>query len=118
MGVREIRYCDISGTEPAEPHEIIVDQMHIQIDLAATEYQRLLALLEPYLEAGSVEAATHAVRPARRTGAGLSPEERTALKEWAARAGVELPPNGRIKRVIIERWRAEGDQPAAASAGD
>ncbi|NMH99497.1 Lsr2 dimerization domain-containing protein [Pseudonocardia acidicola] len=111
MGVRQIRYCDISGTEPAESHEINIDQMRIEIDLSGAEYERLLEILGPYIDAGRVEAAARNVRTARPGGAGgssaLTPDERARLKQWAASAGIDLPPKGRFKRAIIDQWRAQ-----------
>jgi hypothetical protein len=69
MGVRRIRYCDITGAEEGpgqevEAHELDIDQMRLQIDLAEDEYQKLLVLLRPYIDAGRVEAST----PAHLTG--------------------------------------------------
>jgi hypothetical protein len=59
MGIRPIRYCDITGAEErpgqeVEAHELHIDQMRLQIDLAAGEYQKLLALLRPYIDAGRI----------------------------------------------------------------
>jgi hypothetical protein len=56
MGIRPIRYRDITGAEErpgqeVEAHELHIDQMRLQIDLAAGEYQKLLALLRPYIDA-------------------------------------------------------------------
>jgi hypothetical protein len=57
MGIRPIRYCDITGAEErpgqeVEAHELHIDQMRLQIDLVAGEYQKRLALLRPYIDAG------------------------------------------------------------------
>jgi hypothetical protein len=62
MGIRRIRYCDITGTAEGPgrevgAHELHIDQMRLQIDLAAGEYQKLLALLRPYIDAGRIEAS-------------------------------------------------------------
>ncbi len=52
MGTRQIRYCDLSGAEDGvELHEVQIDQMRIEIDLAPKEYDKLLKLLQPYLDA-------------------------------------------------------------------
>jgi hypothetical protein len=111
VGVRQIRYCDITGEEPAEAHEINIDQMRIEIDLGASEYERLLQILGPYIDAGRVEAAARSVSTAGGGGIGrssaLTPDERVRFKQWAASAGIDLPPNGRFKRAVVDQWRAE-----------
>lgn len=121
MGVREIRYCDISGTEAdVESHELNIDQMHIQIDLAGPEYQKLLELLQPYIDAGRVEASV----PARSKSTGsrqaggsssLSAEERSRLRKWAAEEGIPVAPSGRIRQAVVEQWR-EATGTAAANS--
>lgn len=111
MGVREVRFCDVTGREPAEIHEIHLDQMRVEIDLCAAEYERLLEVLGPYIEAGRVEASAPSRSVARMGGSArsyaLSPDERSRLRAWAASVGVEVPPNNRFKRAVIDRWRAE-----------
>jgi len=58
MGVRQIKFCDLSGVEKnVQTHELQVDQMRIEIDLADPEYAKLLKLLQPYLDVGRIEAA-------------------------------------------------------------
>lgn len=110
MGVREIRYCDLTGTEPAAPHEINIDQLRVEIDLCPDEYERLLKVLGPYMDAGRVEASVRNLRSVsggRSRGAALNPDERVQFKAWAAESGIELPPNGRFKKVLVDQWRAE-----------
>ncbi|AEA23640.1 histone-like nucleoid-structuring protein Lsr2 [Pseudonocardia benzenivorans] len=119
MGIREIRYCDVSGTEEdVETHELNIDQMHVRIDLAGVEYRKLLALLQPYLDAGTIEASVPGYgtgRPAARTSTGLTAEERTQLRLWAEAQGIEVPSNNRFKRSLVERWRARDNEGAADS---
>lgn len=123
MGIRQIRYCDISGTEhDVETHEINIDQMRVEIDLAADEYRKLLQLLRPYIDAGRIEASVPDVLPpatkARRTTrprgkrGGLSPQERAQLRQWAEEKGLPVPVNNRFKRTVIEQWRKETTSPS------
>ena len=118
MGIRSIRYCDVSGTEDeVDTHEINIDQMRIEIDLAASEYRKLLELLQPYIDAGRVEASAldfTAPTPAagRRTGRArtrtdLSRDERVKLRQWAEEKGIPVAANNRFKMPIVEQWRAE-----------
>jgi hypothetical protein len=111
VGTRQIRFCDISGTEDdVETHELNIDQMHVEIDLAPAEYSKLLELLQPYVQAGRVEAsARNFTAPARTRSQtpALTPAEREQLKTWAQHKGISVPPNNRFKRSIIEQWRHE-----------
>jgi len=110
MGVRQIRYCDISGVEDdVESHELHIDQMRIELDLAGTEYRKLLELLRPYLDAGRVEAAL----PDGAGGRGVSRapkltvQERQQVRLWAETRGIEVPSNNRFKTALIEQWRED-----------
>ena len=121
MGVREIRYCDITGTEDGvESHEIHLDQMRIAIDLAAGEYQKLLTVLRPYMDAGRIEAsvpdgssmASRRNEPRRRTTSGLTAEQRQELRQWAEENGIEVPSNNRFSQALVKRWREAHEVPA------
>jgi hypothetical protein len=121
MGIRQIRYCDLTGAEDGvESHEIQIDQMRIEIDLAGEEYRKLLAALRPFLDAGRVEASAPAAAPAparsgerqggdRRppTRTGLSATERDQVRRWAEAKDLPVPANNRFKRSLIEQWRQE-----------
>lgn len=118
MGIRSIRYCDISGTEhDVDGHQINIDQMRIEIDLAEHEYRKLLNLLQPYMDAGRVEASapelpTSAASPTRggrraRTRTDLSRAERLQLRQWAEERGLPVAVNNRFKMSLVEQWRAE-----------
>ena len=122
MGIRQIRYCDITGTETdVEPHEIHVDQMRIAIDLAGSEYRRLIEALQPFFDAGRVEASAAATsalpdrtasqqsRSRRRasTSTGLTAAERDQLRRWAEARGFPVPVNNRFKQSLIDQWRAD-----------
>jgi hypothetical protein len=110
VGVREIRYCDISGTEKdVESHELQVDQMRIQIDLAEKEYGKLLDLLRPYLDVGRIEASVPELprRRAQPSGTALTVEQRQQVREWAEAKGIEVPLNNRFKRTLVDQWKAE-----------
>lgn len=116
MGIREIRFCDITGSEQdVAPHELQIDQMHLEIDLAETEYRKLLETLAPYMEAGRVEASAPATAslPQRRPAPGQGPPrkltagERAQLRRWADERDILVPANNRFKASLIEQWRRE-----------
>lgn len=117
MGLRHIRYCDISGTEhDVETHELNIDQMRVEIDLAAEEYRKLLQLLRPYIDAGRIEASMPDLPPPtteqpRGKPGDLSPQERAQLRQWAEEKGLPVPVNNRFKRTVIEQWRKETTAP-------
>lgn len=134
MGIRQIRFCDITGTETdVESHEIHIDQMRIAIDLADSEYRRLIAALQPFIDAGRVEASVPdagslpARAPASRsrthrrasTSTGLTASEREQLRQWAEARGYPVPVNNRFKQSLINEWRADAtsDQGGEAAAG-
>lgn len=117
VGTRTIRYCDITGTElDVNSHAINIDQMHVEIDLAASEYRKLLELLRPYLDAGRIEASASgfvapsatSTHPGRgRTGTNLSLDERAQLRQWAEGKGIPVPANNRFKMAVVNQWREE-----------
>ena len=117
MGIREIRYCDISGSEDdVAPHELHIDQLRIELDLADTEYHKLLKLLQPYMDAGRLEpsapdTASLPSRPGRRRRPSSQPKltgpERQQLREWAQANDIETPTNNRFKTSLIDQWRAD-----------
>jgi hypothetical protein len=117
MGIREIRYCDISGSEDdVSPHELHIDQLRVEIDLADPEYRKLLELLRPYMDAGRLEpsapdTASLPAKPQRESRASTHPRltatERQQLRGWAEARGIEVPPNNRFKRTLVEQWQAD-----------
>ncbi|GAY07136.1 hypothetical protein TOK_1651 [Pseudonocardia sp. N23] len=92
-----------------ETHELNIDQMHVRIDLAGPEYRKLLDLLGPYLEAGTIEASVpgYGGRRAVHTSTGLTVEERARLRDWAEANGIEVPANNRFKRTLVDQWRED-----------
>lgn len=116
MGVRQIRYCDISGTEhDVESHQLHIDQMRIDIDLAGAEYRKLLELLRPYIDAGRVEASLpggngSGADSSSAGGPRLEAHERQQVRQWAEANDIEVPSNNRFKRAIVDRWREETGQ--------
>ena len=116
MGTRQIRYCDLSGAEDGvELHEVQIDQMRIEIDLAPGEYAKLLKLLQPYLDAGRIEASIPDGSvfgggdgrggSGRASTTGLTAEERQDLRTWAEEQGIEVPANNRFKKSLVDEWR-------------
>ena len=120
MGIREVRFCDLTGSEEdVAPHEIQIDQLRVEIDLADKEYRRLIEILQPYMDAGRLEASApdHATLPGVRpryganrgsaSGPKLTPAERKSLRRWAEGRGIEVPSNNRFKAALVDQWRRE-----------
>ncbi|MBP2371724.1 Lsr2 family protein [Pseudonocardia parietis] len=114
MGIRQIRFCDITGTEnDVESHEIHIDQMRIAIDLAGSEYRRLIEAgrMEASVpDAGSLpypESAPRKPRKRASTSTGLTAAERDQLRQWAEARDVPVPVNHRFKQSLIDQWRAD-----------
>lgn len=130
MGIREIRFCDITGSEDdVSPHEIHIDQLRVEIDLADNEYRKLIEVLQPYMDAGRLEAsapdtATLPTTSSRRAGhrastaPKLTPTERQELRHWAETQGIVVPANNRFKTSLVERWRREAVMKSAGDLGD
>lgn len=108
MGVRQIRYCDISGVEAdVDSHELHIDAMRVELDLAGAEYRKLLEILRPYLDAGRIEAAMPEAARGVSKAPKLSLHERQQLRRWAESQGIVVPSNNRFKTVLITQWREE-----------
>jgi hypothetical protein len=119
MGIREVRFCDITGSETdVEPHELHIDALRVEIDLADAEYRKLLEMLRPYMDAGRLEASAPeaaslpTLAQRRRNGHAstrpkLDAAQRQQLREWAETQGIPIPANNRFKASLIDRWKHE-----------
>ncbi|MGI5241528.1 histone-like nucleoid-structuring protein Lsr2 [Dactylosporangium sp. CA-139066] len=102
---------DLDGTPAAETVRFGLDRVQYEIDLSARHAEQLRDALAPFIGAGRRvrsgprplfqpnAARTHAARAAGR-------EENRTIREWAAGQGIEVPRLGRLKREIVEQYRA------------
>jgi hypothetical protein len=81
-----------------------------EIDLSASNADKLHELLAPYIEAGRpagrFPAATSAPA-ARKAPARADREQTVAIREWARQRGMEVNNRGRIPKPVLEAYHAE-----------
>ena len=111
MGTRtEItRFDDIDGsTESVRTIPIAVDGQQVEIDLSASNVDKLMEALEPYLNAGrKLGGSTRRRRTAPATSATSAKSNDTqAIREWAQSQGRQVNARGRIKKEIVEAYEA------------
>ena len=115
MGTRTevTQFDDIDGsTGEVRTVPIAVDGQQVEIDLAPTNVEKLMAALEPYLNAGRKVSGSSTSSRRRRTSAPTAPTAATrnsdtqAIREWAQANGYEVNNRGRIKKEIVSAYEA------------
>lgn len=106
---------DISGEGDAHKVEFGLDGVNYEIDLTSSEAQGLHDFLAAYVAAGRKVGGAKRGRPAKAStatasGSGLTPDERKAVREFAAANGVELASRGRIADLAVTAWRTQNAQ--------
>jgi hypothetical protein len=93
---------DLDGSENAQTDSFGLDGVAYEIDLAKKNRARLERALAPF-----IEAARKVPRGGRRRGraAGAS-ADRSAVRDWARSAGLQVSERGRISADIIQRYEA------------
>jgi hypothetical protein len=98
---------DMDGTVATETVTFGLDGYQYQIDLSAKNAKKLRTELAPYLERGHrvTGRATAAVRGGRRGRATAGDKDQNkAIREWAARKGMDVALRGRIRQDIIDEY--------------
>ncbi|MGW0731744.1 histone-like nucleoid-structuring protein Lsr2 [Streptomyces sp. NPDC002851] len=96
---------DLTGEESDKisTHSILVDGAGVEIDLMDENYDKLLELLNPYLQAKGA-------RRIRGGGKGnskatsVSKDESSAIRAWAKENGYEISGRGRVPASIREAY--------------
>jgi hypothetical protein len=106
MGTRAVKFCDLTGEEPAQTYRVALDGHSGEIDLCEAEHDKLVKELEPYVSAARPAGSTHRhphqqVRrtnpsPTKATKAGsfssnLTREQRDGWRRWARDHNVKVP---------------------------
>jgi hypothetical protein len=105
----EVRLIDDLDSSPADESITFgLDGTDYEIDLSSKHAKELRGALERYISA------------AKRVGRGRSPsggrarrssradrEQNQAIREWAARKGMDIAPRGRIAQAVLEQYQAE-----------
>jgi hypothetical protein len=106
---------DLSGEGDARNVEFGLAGVTYEIDLTPAEEDELRNFLGRYVEAGRKASTGKRGRPAKSTtaaptGSGLTPEERSAVREYAAANGVSLAQRGRLPELAVTAWRTQNPQ--------
>ncbi|MBO0515238.1 histone-like nucleoid-structuring protein Lsr2 [Streptomyces beijiangensis] len=104
------RYIDdLSGKEgdDVQTHRISLDSIGREIDLSAENYDKLLTLLGPYLDAGRKMGASGQIKrgPARAGAAGGN-QDTAEIRAWAKKNGYNVNDRGRVSLEIRTAYNA------------
>ena len=101
---------DLDGSEAEEQIEFGVDGKSYEIDLSASNSQKLRDALAPF-----VAAARRAGGSSRRRSGGSAParpvvdrEQNQAIREWAQQQGMKISERGRIPASVLEAYHQRG----------
>jgi hypothetical protein len=118
MARRLIVICDLCEQEPASEHAFGLDESGWKMDLCDECAGTLRAAMDRW-----IRLATRTKGPKRRPGtnpaverARTDPEDRAAIRRWAADEGIEVRQNGQIPREVWQRWQAAGSPRPTAVA--
>ena len=104
---------DIDGSEiqdgGGERIEFTFRGADYQIDLSAANIAKLEKALKPYIDAAAKVRAGGRARRTKLNGSAngkASPEQLSAIRDWARKNGHEVADRGRIKAEIVEAFDA------------
>jgi hypothetical protein len=101
---------DIDGSEipdgSGESVEFSVRGVTYHIDLSATNVDKFDKALKPYVDSAEKVGNTRGRRVKATTNGKSSPEQLTAIREWARKNGHTVSDRGRIKAEVIEAFGA------------
>jgi hypothetical protein len=106
---------DMSGTPDAHKVDFGLDGVDYEIDLTEDEHATLKGMLGEFVSnarrAGSAKRGRSTKASTATTGgSGLTPDERKAVREFAAANGVELAARGRIAELAVTAWRTQNPE--------
>jgi hypothetical protein len=89
---------DMDGTPGAQERKFTIGGTSYSIDLTDQNYQKLLEAIEPFRSNAKVRRARKNRAPV------LTPEDRAAIRVWAAENGKALAPRGRFPNVLVNEY--------------
>jgi nucleoid-associated protein Lsr2 len=94
---------DLDGSENAQTVSFGLDGVAYEIDLAKKNRAKLEHALAPF-----IQAARRVPRSGRRRGSrsGAASADRSAVRDWARSAGLQVSERGRISADVIRRYDA------------
>ncbi len=107
MATKMIQVDDYDGkTEGATPRFFSLDDRFYRLDLAGSNYDRLRAALQPFIDKAQ---PTDAPKGGRRTPAadanGHSEPDPADVRAWAKREGIEVNDKGRVPEEVTNRYK-------------
>jgi hypothetical protein len=94
---------DLDGSENAETVSFGLDGVAYEIDLGKKNRAKLEHALAPFMGAARRVPRGGRRRSARAAG---SPPDRSAVRDWARSAGLQVSERGRISSDVIRRYEA------------
>lgn len=95
---------DLTGEESSEAatHELVIDGVAYQIDLAPDSYDQLMEAVNPFLKAGR---RVRGSRPKASSSRAAGGNTRSAdIRVWAKEEGLEVNNRGRVPAEIREAY--------------
>src|SRR5262245_29034066 len=102
---------DLDGSKADRTVQFALDGVNYTIDLSEKNAGRLRKALDAYINAGTrIGRGGIDTRAAGRRGAaprvGAGRDQNRAIRAWAAKAGYDLSPRGRIPASVVEAFNA------------
>ncbi len=102
---------DLDGGDADETVKFALDGVQYEIDLSASNAEKLRDVFAPYIANGTKVGRGGVVvggRAARgRGGATADREQNRAIREWAKKAGKDISDRGRIPQEIVAEYHAK-----------
>ncbi|MGX1668521.1 histone-like nucleoid-structuring protein Lsr2 [Streptomyces sp. NPDC055400] len=98
---------DLTGEESSDisTHSILIDGAGVEIDLVDENYEKLLEVLNPYLQAGGARRIRGGAKPTGKAKAATgSKEDSSAIRAWAKENGYEVSDRGRVPASVREAY--------------
>ncbi|MER5558810.1 Lsr2 family protein [Streptomyces sp. NPDC002506] len=98
---------DLTGEESTEisTHSILIDGAGVEIDLTDENYEKLLALLDPYLHADGARRIRGAAKAKGKPGPSAeSKGDSSAIRAWAKENGHVISDRGRVPAAVREAY--------------
>jgi len=104
---------DLDGGEAAETIEFAIDGVQYSIDLNESNAEQLRGALDKYIDKARRTGGRRSTRKPSTTAAApavvFSQVDNKAVRAWAASAGVDVSPRGRIPAHVIDAYREAGN---------
>jgi hypothetical protein len=100
---------DLDGSEAAETVQLSLDKQTYEIDLSAANSERLRENLARFVDAATPSKGSRAVSAKRGRKANVSSTNKRdvqAIRDWAAKAGLQVSARGRIATTVQDAYDA------------